>query len=150
MFVDFHEYKGGKIMFKDSFNKKLIHLRKEKGITLIALVITIIILLILSGISIATLTGSGLFEKAKLAEQESKNEKEKEEVTLRDYENKIESYLNNTRNSNANYKVLYNNESGASSGVLSESINNFDMLVAIYGSAIAGTGIFNSEIFSLT
>ena len=37
------------------------------------LVITIIILLILAGISIATLTGSGLFEKARLAEQESKN-----------------------------------------------------------------------------
>ena len=32
-------------------------MRKNKGITLISLVITIIILLILAGISIATLTG---------------------------------------------------------------------------------------------
>lgn len=32
-------------------------MRKEKGITLIALVITIIILLILAGVTIATLTG---------------------------------------------------------------------------------------------
>ena len=32
-------------------------LRKNKGITLIALVITIIVLLILAGVSIATLTG---------------------------------------------------------------------------------------------
>ena len=45
----------------------------KKGITLVALVVTIIILLILAGISIATLTGSGLFEKARLAEQKSKN-----------------------------------------------------------------------------
>ena len=34
---------------------------KEKGITLVALVITIIILLILAGISIQTLTQTGLF-----------------------------------------------------------------------------------------
>lgn len=32
-------------------------MKKEKGITLIALVITIIVLLVLAGISIATLTG---------------------------------------------------------------------------------------------
>ncbi len=38
--------------------------RKDTGITLVALVITIIILLILAGISISSLTGSGLFGKA--------------------------------------------------------------------------------------
>ena len=36
----------------------------NSGITLVALVITIIILLILAGISISSLTGSGLFKKA--------------------------------------------------------------------------------------
>ena len=39
-------------------------LKETKGITLVALVITIIILLILAGISISSLTGSGLFKKA--------------------------------------------------------------------------------------
>ena len=43
-------------------------MNKNKGLTLVALVITVIILLILAGISIASLTGSGLFENAKLAE----------------------------------------------------------------------------------
>ena len=38
--------------------------KQNKGITLVALVITIIILLILAGISISALTGSGLFQKA--------------------------------------------------------------------------------------
>lgn len=46
---------------------------KDRGITLVALVITIIILLILSGIAIAELTGNGLFEKSKRAQQETLN-----------------------------------------------------------------------------
>ena len=39
--------------------------KESKGITLVALVITIIILLILAGISISSLTNTGIFEKAK-------------------------------------------------------------------------------------
>ena len=39
---------------------------REKGITLIALVVTIIVLLILAGVAIATLTGkNGLITRAK-------------------------------------------------------------------------------------
>ena len=40
-----------------------------KGITLVALVVTIIILLILAGVAIATLTQTGLFESAKQAKK---------------------------------------------------------------------------------
>lgn len=82
--------------------------QKNKGITLVALVITIILLLILSGISIATLTGSGLFEKARLAEQKSKVEQEKEESILGDYENKIGEYVGGTRSGNPK-TILYPN-----------------------------------------
>ena len=39
--------------------------RKNNGITLVALVVTIIILLILAGITISSLTNTGIFEKAK-------------------------------------------------------------------------------------
>ena len=47
--------------------------KQEKGITLIALVITIIVLLILAAISIATLTGdNGILKKASNAKIESK------------------------------------------------------------------------------
>ena len=42
----------------------------EKGITLIALVITIIILLILAGISISALTNQGLFKNAKITQND--------------------------------------------------------------------------------
>ena len=76
---------------------KKFYLKNKNGITLVALVITIILLLILAGISIATLTGSGLFEKARLAEQKSKNGQELEDTTLKDYENKITEYVDGTR-----------------------------------------------------
>ena len=38
---------------------------KEKGVTLIALAITVIVILILAGISISAITNTGLFGKAK-------------------------------------------------------------------------------------
>lgn len=76
--------------------------KSSKGITLIALIITIIILLILAGVTIAQLTESGLFNKAKLAEQKSENAQLKEELTLGEYENTIGEYINGTRNVNAN------------------------------------------------
>ena len=68
-------------------------LKKSKGITLIALIITIIILLILAGISISALTQTGLFSRAKQAEQLSKEKQEEENATLETYENEIGKYL---------------------------------------------------------
>lgn len=47
-------------------------LREKRGITLIALVITIIVLLILAGVTIATLTGeNGILTKASEASQKT-------------------------------------------------------------------------------
>ena len=68
-------------------------MKEQKGITLVALVITIIILLILAGISIASLTGSGLFDKARQAENASKNAQNVENETLTQYENVMNEYL---------------------------------------------------------
>ena len=58
--------------------------RKEnKGITLIALVITIIVLLILAAVSIATLTGeNGILNQASKAGDNTRNATEKEQVQL--------------------------------------------------------------------
>lgn len=58
-------------------------MRKEKGITLIALVITIIVLLILAGISISTLTGqNGLLTKASSAKLKSEKADMEEKIKL--------------------------------------------------------------------
>ena len=67
-------------------------MKKQKGITLVALVVTIIILLILAGISIASLTGNGLFEKAQLAKEKQENAQIKENSILTEYVNIIENH----------------------------------------------------------
>ena len=63
--------------------EKLQLIKKEQqAITLVALVITIIILLILAGVAIGQLSGSGLFEKAKKAKIEQMRAEAKENVDL--------------------------------------------------------------------
>ena len=58
-------------------------MNKQKGITLIALVITIIVLLILAGISIASLTGeNGILNKSKTAKEETKKADYQETLQL--------------------------------------------------------------------
>ena len=54
----------------------------NKGITLVALVITIIVLLILAGVSIQAITNTGLFANAKKAKDESMKGQLKEEISL--------------------------------------------------------------------
>lgn len=66
-------------------------MRKQKGITLIALVITIIVLLILAGISLAILTGeNGILAKAQLAKKQSDQKQEEENNILKQYEKLLE------------------------------------------------------------
>ena len=68
---------------------------KNKGITLIALVITIIILLILAGISISALTNQGLFKNAKTAQKETEKAEAEQGQRLNEYEDEINKYLEN-------------------------------------------------------
>ena len=62
------------------------NLRKNKGITLVALIITIIILLILAGVAIGILTQTGLLENAKRAKNATENAKGSENNILESYE----------------------------------------------------------------
>ena len=57
--------------------------KKSNGITLVALVITIILLLILAGISISALTNTGIFKKAKDAKQASEKTEKKTRRNIR-------------------------------------------------------------------
>ena len=62
--------------------KKILK-EKEKGITLIALVITIVILLILAGVSIAMLTGdNGIITRANEASEKTKKSNAEEQVDI--------------------------------------------------------------------
>ena len=69
--------------------------KNNKGITLIALVITIIVLLILAGVSIAMLTGeNGILNQAQKAKEETENAQGEEQNILTGYENYINSATN--------------------------------------------------------
>ena len=65
-------------------------LKEQKGITLVALVITIIVLLILSAISIQALTGTGLFGKTNEAKERTIKAQLKEEIELAIQEIQVE------------------------------------------------------------
>ena len=66
-------------------------MERTKGITLIALVITIIILLILAGITISSLTNNGLFEKTEEADRKTDIAQIKEDIQLDIYAKQLEN-----------------------------------------------------------
>lgn len=77
-------------------------LKNTKGITLIALVITIIVLLILAGVTIATLTGdNGILTRASDASRENEIASVKEQAQL-DITNWVSGELENGRDSTVN------------------------------------------------
>ena len=73
-----------------------INLKQRNGITLIALVITIVVLLILAGVTIAMLTGeNGILGKATTAKAKSAEEEAREKVSLMLASWKMEKTINN-------------------------------------------------------
>ena len=71
--------------------------KKENGITLVALVVTIIVLLLLAGIAIATLGGeNGIFSKVKQAKKAQIESEMKEQLTMGLQELQIEKQGNAT------------------------------------------------------
>ena len=75
-------------------------MKTQKGITLIALIITIIVMLILVGVSVSVALNTGLFKTAQGAAKQTKNESEKEEnissgmISIGSSEVNIEEYVN--------------------------------------------------------
>ena len=57
------------------------------------LLITIVILLILAGISIQAITNTGLFAKAQEAKEKTKNATENQAKTLNEYEDELNKYI---------------------------------------------------------
>ena len=104
-------------------------MKNTKGITLVTLVITIIILLILAGVAINTLTQTGLLENAKQAKSIVQNAEKLENQILVNYEKNIGEYITGQRDGSSNKVVLYDNVQGDVSGTLSQSINDFDFII---------------------
>ena len=89
-------------------NLKTKAFKSTKGITLIALVVTIIILLILAGVSIAMLTGNnGVLTQGKRAKEENEIAEEKEAISLAMNALKIQKQVGAKK---SGIKVALNNE----------------------------------------
>ena len=112
-------------------NNVRLKINSNKGITLIALVITIIVLLILAGVTIAALSGdNGILTRAKEAKEKTEQAQENESKTLANMENILGVY--NFKNINkadtnpagavpANSTVV---EADASKGIVIKDKNN--------------------------
>lgn len=86
-------------MIKNLKKKKQVIKTSNKGITLIALVITIIVLLILAGVAISTLTGeNGILQKVKEAKVENIKGEERDKLALAYHAVKIDKLSNKDKN----------------------------------------------------
>ena len=95
-------------------------MKRNKGITLIALVITIIVLLILAGVAIAMLSGeNGILKKAAQAKTETEQAQKEEETTLTDMEMTTNFLTNNLK-----YKIKNGYMTGFTVGDKVDDINS--------------------------
>ncbi len=75
--------------------------RNEKGITLVALVITVVVMLILAGVAIAAvIDGDGLFSRARESAQTYENAAREEGDTIQSMINQIDGYIDEINNPN--------------------------------------------------
>ena len=80
---------------------------KENGITLIALVVTIVVLLILAGVSVNALFGnSGIIEKAKEAQNKMNKATENDQKQIGELTNWLDNQVNGTTGSDDNQTTL--------------------------------------------
>ena len=95
-------------------------MKKNKGITLIALVITIIVLLILAGVAIAMLSGeNGILKKAAESKTKTEQAQKEEETRLADMETTA-NFLTN----NISYKIKNGYMTGFTVGDKVSDINS--------------------------
>ena len=130
--------------------KKLQEMNKENGITLVALVITIIILLILATISIQALTNTGLFKKANMAANSYKESQIDEQIKLA----KLEIEMNSKNKSIKDVLIENGNitEEQSKKGIInigknSIFITNYDGLKEISKQAKNGDDFSNKIIY---
>ena len=93
-----------RIVKNNKVNKEKDIVKKQTGITLIALVITIIVLLILAGVSIAMLTGeNGILKRAAEAKEKTNESQDLEYLKLKATEALMDYYQKNTTESEDEY-----------------------------------------------
>ena len=128
--------------------------RERRGITLIALVITIIVLLILAGITVAQLSGNNLFENAKLAKEKYQKSKELEDEVIGDYEDAITG----DRGNKGKYELIVSKTKTELSSLSDNKyvVNNIDLnkyseivVYSIYNDGVLASNRVPIELFKI-
>lgn len=106
--------------------------KKNQGITLISLVITIIVLLLLAGISITMLTSqNGILIQAQNANVKSKNATELERVNLAVSDANIEKISENKELTKEILQKAFDNEFGAGEAIISDKQSDGSFIATI-------------------
>lgn len=114
-----------KIKLKGGNKKNMkTKIKQEKGITLIALVVTIVVLLILAGVSInAIFNENGLIKKAQEAQSKMDEAKQNDLDTL----DNLEKFINNVTNNNVeeDIKAEEVSEDNANAAIISGDVTKY-------------------------
>ena len=119
------------------------NLEKTRGITLIALVITIIVLLILAGVAIAMLSGeNGILRKAAEAKTKTENAQKQEEARLTDMELATYFATNNIRYQYSNgyitgFKNVVEDDGEVVYAQIAETVKDFEKELETLGYKIS-------------
>lgn len=114
--------------------------KRNNGITLVALVITIIILLILSAITIIQLQKNDLIEKVNEAKSIQENAQNKENSILEEYSKNIDKYSNSISNDGLIGKLSKIEESGYFNIQITGKINGIEEIINYNVHAIVYNG----------
>lgn len=120
--------------------------KEEKGITLIALVITIVVLLILAGVSVAMLTGDNGILKQTVNAKNSKNEltaKEKIDIVILNCvnENGTFNIINFEKKLIDSYRLNANNMKQKNNGDVETALDGYKITVNLNGDIISSDNI---------
>ena len=122
-------------------SKNELKIKNSKGITLIALVVTIIVLIILAGVSINLVLGdNGIITKAKEAKTETEQAKLNEEVAL----NEIVEYMENNGATTSGGSTLKKDINGVEEGQSGYLGSGYDDPYIPVGFTHIGTANWNS------
>lgn len=103
---------------------------KNKGITLIGLIVTIIVLLILAGVTVMTLTGdNGLLTKAGEAKNATEQSKLEEEVQLALIEGQTDKYFNSNSKMEEKLKAIFEKSYGQGNIDVTKAGKNYKVKV---------------------
>ena len=114
----------------EKITKSNKHYSNQRGITLIALVVTIVVLLILAGVSINALFGNnGIIEKAKESQSKMNEAKQNDLNALNELNNWLE---NNVSGTSSESNVLRKQITNTTTNTLTNDTDYINITIIIY------------------